>query len=91
MITEAVLYLAHPEDARCASLAVARRPVAFRMLMAAVRCGCQRVSVPETLRTPDLERWIAGSPTARAAVRWLQPGAPPPDAPALLLPAAALA
>lgn len=90
MITEAVLYLATPGDARDAAREVARRPVAFRAVMAAVRSGCVRVGVPAALRTSALERWVARVPAARAAVRWLAPDAPAPTGPVLLVPAAAV-
>ncbi len=91
MITEAVLYLAGAGDAWAALLPVARRPAAFRMLMAALRAGCRRVHVPARFRATELGRLVAATPSARAAVRWLAPGAPPPERPVLLLPAAGVA
>lgn len=88
MITDAALYLAGPDDARAALLAVAGRPLAFRMLMAALRAGCRRVFVPAIFRGTALERWVARSPAARTAVVWDAPD--PPDRTLLLLPAATL-
>lgn len=90
MIAEAVLYLAGPADASLARGSVAGRPLAFRALMAAVRAGCRRVHVPLALRTPELERAIQGTRSARTAVAWLAPVTPPPAGPVLLVPAAAL-
>lgn len=90
MITEAALYLAGPEDASGAGCSVAGRPVAFRMLMAAVRAGCRRVYVPPIFRGTGVERAIAATPSARAAAVWLDPQAAPPGGPILLLPAAAV-
>ncbi|OGL13869.1 MAG: hypothetical protein A3F92_11405 [Candidatus Rokubacteria bacterium RIFCSPLOWO2_12_FULL_71_22] len=90
MIRQAILYLASPDDARAAQLAIAGRPLAFRAVVAALRAGAARVGVPGTFRGTAVERAIAESPRARAAVVWLPDGAPD-DAPALLLPAAALA
>jgi phosphatidylglycerophosphate synthase len=91
VITEAVLYLAAPDDGRAALMPVARRPVAFRMLMAAVRAGCRRVYVPRAFRDTQVGHLVEATPSARAAVSWLAPGAPAPAAAVLLLPAAALA
>jgi phosphatidylglycerophosphate synthase len=90
VITEAALYLASPDDAEAAATPVAGHPVALRALMAAVRAGCRRVHVPETLRTPELDRAVAARPSARAAVAWTRAGSPTPEAALLLLPAAAL-
>ena len=90
MIRQAALYLASSDDARAAALPVAGRPLAFRAVLAAVRAGAARVGVPVALRGAALERAIARSPRARAAVVWLPDGCLD-DAPALLLPAAALA
>lgn len=90
MITEAVLYFATPEDAAAALLAVSGRPLAFRMLMAAVRAGCRRVCVPARFRGSAVERAIAASPSARTAAAWLDEEAPPPEGTVLLLPVAAL-
>ena len=90
MITEATLYLATPEDARGALLSVVGQPVAFHALVAAIRAGCHRVSVPAGFRGTEVERAIAASPRARAATVWLDAEAPPPSGRSLLLPAAAL-
>lgn len=89
MISEATLYFCSADDLRAATTAVAGRPLAFRMTMAAVRAGCRRVWLPAALR-PGLEKAIAASASARAAVAWLDPGAPREDIPLLLLPATAL-
>jgi phosphatidylglycerophosphate synthase len=90
VITEAALYLAGPEDASAARCTLAGRPVAFRMLMAAVRAGCRRVYVPGIFRGSRVERAIAATPAARAATVWLDHDAAPPGRPLLLLPAAAV-
>jgi phosphatidylglycerophosphate synthase len=90
VITQAALYVAMPDDVRAALALVAGRPLAFRMLMAAIQAGCRQVWVPAVFRGSPLERAIAASPSARAAVRWPAAGAAPPAAPLLLLPAAAL-
>jgi phosphatidylglycerophosphate synthase len=91
VITEAVLYLPTPDDAAEALGPVAGRPLAFRMLMAAVRAGCRRVYVPARWRGRAFERAVAASPEARAAIVWLEPGSPAPAAPLLLLPVTVLA
>lgn len=91
MIEQAVLYLARVEDATAALLPVTNCPVAFRALMTAVRAGVRRVGVPTMFRATDLERAIQASAPARAAVVWLDANAPAPDAPILLVPAAAVA
>lgn len=90
MITEATLYLAAPDDARGALLCVVGQPVAFRALVAAIRAGCHRVSVPAAFRGTEVERAIAASPRARAVTVWLDGEADPPSGPSLLLPAAVL-
>ena len=90
MISEAALYLATPEDQRAALAVVAGRPLAFRMLVAAVRAGCRRVYVPSALRAAALDDALDSAPAARAAVVWLAPDTPPPSGPLVLLPAAAL-
>jgi type IV secretory pathway VirB3-like protein len=91
VIRQAALYLVTADDARVARLPVAGRPVAFRAILAAIRAGAHRVAVPAVLRSPDLEAALATSPSARAALVWLDtPGALAPE-PTLVLPAAALA
>lgn len=90
MIREAVLYLASPDDLATARLPVAHRPLAFRIVMAAVRAGVSRVSVPEALREPALEACIARTPSARAAVSWVTATAAPPADDILFLPASTL-
>jgi phosphatidylglycerophosphate synthase len=89
VISDAALYLATPEDARAALTVVAGRPLAFRVLVGAVRAGCRRVYVPPVLRGAALEDALAASPAARA-VTWVAPDTPPPSGALLLLPAAAL-
>src|SRR5262245_50158747 len=90
VISEAALYLATPEDASAALAVVAGRPLAFRMVVAAVRAGCRTVYVPAALRTPELRSALDASPSARPTVVWLAPNLPPPAVSLLLLPAAAL-
>lgn len=90
MIRDAALYLATPDDLRLARQTVAGRPLAFRIVMAAVRAGVQRVAVPNVLRDPALETALARSPSARAAIHWVQGDAPAPSGPIVLLPATTL-
>jgi len=87
---QAALYLASADDVHPARFRVAGRPVAFRVLVAAVRAGVRRVGVPAALRTSDFEAALATSPRARAAVAWLDTAEALTDEPTLLLPAAAL-
>jgi hypothetical protein len=89
VIRRAVLYLATPDDARGGLLEIAGRPVAFRALMALVRVGFATVGVPAAFRGTPVERAVAASAAARAAVVWLPGGTLPPE-PALLVPATAL-
>ena len=96
MIRRAVLYVPAPDDAQAALLDVAARPVAFRILVAAIRAGIEHIDVPDAWRGTALERAIAASPSATRAVRWLKDGAPPVERvlwlPATLtVPASALA
>ena len=91
MIDRAALYLATEEDLTAALAPVAGRPLAFRVIAAAVRAGARRVAVPAQLRPTEVGAAVAASARARAAVAWLEPGAPLPPGPLLLLPAAALA
>jgi phosphatidylglycerophosphate synthase len=84
----AVLYLVSRDDAAAAMRLVMARPVAFRVLMTAVRAGIARVGVPSTLRNTAVEAAIARTPSARRAVYWLDDGVPSPDC-AVLIPAAA--
>jgi len=91
VIDRAALYLATPEDLTAALAPVAGRPLAFRVIAAAVRAGVGRVAVPARLRATALGAAVDASPRARAAVVWLEPGARPEPGPLLLLPAAALA
>jgi phosphatidylglycerophosphate synthase len=90
VIGQAALYLVTADDVRAARLRVAGRPVAFRVILAAVRAGVGRVAVPVALRSPDLEAALETVPVARAAVVWLGDGAALAEEPTLLLPAAAL-
>lgn len=89
MITDAALYLARPEDIAAALAPVAGRPLAFRMIMAAIRAGARRVHVPPAFRGTPVERAVASTSTARAAVAWLRTDTPVPAA-VLLVPAAGL-
>lgn len=91
MIRQAALYLADAEDVRPARLSVAGRPVAFRTILAAIRAGAHRVAVPAALRSTDLDAALATSPSARAALVWLDAGEGLADEPTLILPVAALA
>ena len=91
MIDRAALYLATEEDLTAALAPVAGRPLAFHVIAAAVRAGARRVAVPARLRPTAVGAAVAASARARAAVAWLEPGAPLPAGPLLLLPAAALA
>lgn len=86
----AALYLASPEDIGPALAPVAGRPLAFRVVRAAVRAGCRRVYLPALFRGGAVEDAMATSPAVRAAVVWLEAGLAPPAGPLLLLPAAAL-
>lgn len=86
MIRQAILYVPTSEDAAGAGRTVGGRPVAFRVIVAASRAGAATIGVPDTLRTPALERAIAASPAARAGVVWLAGAADLPDGPALLVP-----
>lgn len=90
MIREAVLYLASLDDLATARLSVAHRPLAFRIVMAAVRAGVSRVSVPDVLRDPALEACIARTPSARTAVSWVTATSGPPTDDILFLPAGTL-
>ncbi len=90
MSPSAALYLASPGDAGPALATLAGRPLAFRVLLAAVRAGCPRVYVPVLFRHGPFERAVATSAAARAAVVWLEVGVAPPQGPLLLLPVAAL-
>jgi phosphatidylglycerophosphate synthase len=90
VIRQVALYFPCAEDVAAAGLPVVGRPLAFRVLLAAVRAGARRVALPAALRSPELEAALATSPSARAAVAWLDaPGALAPE-PVLLLPAVTL-
>ncbi|MBI4627254.1 MAG: CDP-alcohol phosphatidyltransferase family protein [Candidatus Rokubacteria bacterium] len=89
MIRQAALYLVSSDDARAALLTIGGRPLAFRLVMAALRAGAERVAVPAVFRGTAVERAIAASPRARAGVVWL-PDAGLDAGPALLVPAAAV-
>jgi phosphatidylglycerophosphate synthase len=91
VIRQAALYLATDDDIRAARLPVAGRPVAVRVILAAVRAGASRVAVPAALRSPDFDAAVATSPGARAALVWLDTADALGAEPTLLLPAAALA
>jgi phosphatidylglycerophosphate synthase len=70
-VPSAVLYLASPDDAAAGRLDVAGRPVAFRVLMTALRAGCPSVAVPAVFRGTEVDRAIQGSPRAKAGAVWL--------------------
>jgi phosphatidylglycerophosphate synthase len=90
VIRQAALYFATPDDVQAARLPVIGRPLAFHVILAAVRAGARRVALPAALRSPDLDAALATSPGARAAVAWLDAPGALADEPTLLLPAAAL-
>jgi phosphatidylglycerophosphate synthase len=79
VIRRAVLYQPAADDAQAALLDVAARPVAFRILVAAIRAGIERIDVPDVWRGTALERAIAASPSASRAVRWLKDGEAPAE------------
>jgi phosphatidylglycerophosphate synthase len=91
VIQQAALYLASADDVQVARLRVGGRPLAFRVVVAAVRAGARRVVLPPALRCPDLEDALSRAPSARAAVVWLDSPGTLAAEPTLLLPAAALA
>jgi hypothetical protein len=91
VIRQAALYFATANDVQAACLHVIGRPLAFRIILAAVRAGARRVALPPALRSPDLDAALATSPTARAAVAWLDTAEALAPEPVLLLPAAGLA
>ncbi len=70
-LPKAMLYLASADDAAAARLDVAGRPVAFRVLMTALRAGCPSVAVPAAFRGTEVDRAIQGSPRAKAGTVWL--------------------
>jgi phosphatidylglycerophosphate synthase len=91
VIQQAAFYLASADDLAAARLSVVGRPVAFRAIVAAVRAGARRVAVPSALRSAELVAALDSSPSARAALVWMDnPGALAYE-PTLLLPVAALA
>jgi phosphatidylglycerophosphate synthase len=87
VISEAVLYLPHPDDVALALLAVAGRPLGFRLAIGLLRAGVRRVWMPAALRGTAVQDALAGVPAASAAIVWTEGTAPPPAGPALLLPA----
>jgi hypothetical protein len=89
VIAQAALYLPASDDIRAALLAVAGRPVAYRVVVSAIRAGARRVALPAVFRGTALETAVAASPTARGAVVWLDEQ-PLAHEPTLLLPATAL-
>jgi len=91
VIRQAALYLSTPDDLQAARLPVAGHPVVFRAIVAAIRAGASRVGVPAVLRSPSLDAALASSPSARAALAWLDTAGALAAEPTLLLPAAALA
>jgi phosphatidylglycerophosphate synthase len=91
VISEAVLYLPHPADVALALLAVAGRPLGFRLVMGLLRAGVRRVWMPAGLRGTAVHRALAGVPSAHAAIVWTEGTSLPPAGPALLIPATAWA
>lgn len=89
MSLQAALYLATADDREAALLPVAGRPLAFRVLVAAMRAGARRIGVPAVFRGTAVEDAIAASPRARAAAVWLDREAVEP-APTALVPATVL-
>jgi phosphatidylglycerophosphate synthase len=90
VIQQAALYLASADDIVAAGVPVVGRPVAFRVIVAAVRAGARRVVVPAALRSPELVAALDSSPSARAALVWLDTARALELEPTLLLPVAAL-
>jgi phosphatidylglycerophosphate synthase len=90
VIRQAALYCSVPGDLRVARASVVGRPLAFRVLLAAVRAGARRVALPAVLRSPEFEAALATSPAARGAVAWLDAPEALSHEPVLLLPATAL-
>jgi hypothetical protein len=90
VIRQVALYSATADDIQAARLPVVGRPVVFRAILAAVRAGASRVGVPARLRSPDLDAALATSPSARAALVWIDGTGGLALEPTLLLPAAAL-
>src|SRR5262245_474094 len=88
-VPPAMLYLASADDAQAALREVAGRPVAFRVVMTALRAGCPSVALPGVFRGTALDHAIQGSPRARARTVWLddREGHPIPER-AVLLPSA---
>jgi phosphatidylglycerophosphate synthase len=86
VIRRAVLYLACPDDAQGAVLPVAGRPLASRIVIAAIRAGVTRVDVPAAWRRTALGHALAAGASAPAVV-WLEPAAALPGEPVVLLPA----
>lgn len=71
MIRQAALYLPTADDLHTALLPVAGRPVAFRVLVHAVRAGARSVGVPAVFRGTAVEAAIDASARVRTATRWL--------------------
>jgi phosphatidylglycerophosphate synthase len=90
VIQDALLYVASDLDRSAARLTVAHRPLAFRIVMAAVRAGATRVSIPTALRTAALDELIARTPSARHAVAWVDDTTPAPKDDVLFVPAGTL-
>src|SRR5262245_22105229 len=88
-VPTAMIYLASADDASAALREVAGRPVAFRVVMTALRAGCPSVALPGVFRGTELERAIQGSRRARARTVWIDDrnGHPIPER-AVLLPSA---
>jgi phosphatidylglycerophosphate synthase len=83
----AIVYLPAAEDLEASCARLAGHPVAFRVLMTALRAGCASVAVPAVLRGTAVERAIDAHPGARAATVWISsPATLAAPGPTLLVP-----
>jgi phosphatidylglycerophosphate synthase len=71
VIRQAALYLPTADDLHTALLPVAGQPVAFRVLVYAVRAGARSVGVPAVFRGTAVEAAIEASARIRTATVWL--------------------
>src|SRR5258708_2159008 len=88
VIDRAALYLATEEDLTAALAPVAGRPLAFRVIAAAVRAGARRVAVPARLRPTEVGAAVAPSPPPPPPPPAPPPRPPPPPGPPARPPAA---
>ncbi|HKW93064.1 MAG TPA: CDP-alcohol phosphatidyltransferase family protein [Methylomirabilota bacterium] len=88
------MYVPDAASGCLATRSIAGRTLAVRNLVAALRAGASIIAVPLSLRDAAVERAVARMPALAAAVRWLEPGCPVPDAPPgqawLLIPSSSL-